>query len=385
MMHRRKLLYYGMVSTATCLINSSLIHPVTAKTKVTKIYDWIFLYWMPYDNNLARFAQPVMQMLTQSVPNDNMLVCVQSDRFGEQQLQRHIITHNNIYTQKLNTGDSGDEQVFADYLKYAKTQFQAQRWVIVFLGHGGSLAEISPDDHPYPNRGNKWMNIHKLSKIITNFNQQVNNKLELVFFQNCNKGTIEVNYTLRNTVKYTLSSQLLLGAPNYYYQQLFTYLSQNTQVNGAELAMKIMEFEQKDMYHSYTLTNNQNLGKLPSKINPLIDAIVKSNIGKIDLNTIKTYIYLGERYTDSLQFFQYLTNESGVNQQLYQDLADFIQTKMIYKVQQGGTLLENRDKYKDFCGLGIFLPSHQQELDKYRYLQVFNDLKLTQLFKKVLL
>lgn len=283
-MKRRKFLNYGALGSASFLFEMSMLNHkhtdafLSANMSNKKRYDWIILYWMPYDNNLSRFGYPILEMLTKGVQTENLLVAVESDFSGAQQLSRHLITKGKINREKLDTANSADEKVFAKYLSWAKSQFQAEKWAIVFLGHGGCLDEISPDENPELGAipVTKWMNIKKLSDIVSSFNREVENRVELVFLQNCNKGTIEVLYTFRDTAKYTLSSQRLLGAPNYYYEQLFQFLGNHPEINGGQLAQKIMQFETTNMSHSYTATNNEAVRNLPAKINPLIDSIMSS-------------------------------------------------------------------------------------------------------------
>lgn len=350
------------------------------------MYDWIFLYWMPYDNNLSRFGNPILQMLTKGVQNENILVVVESDFSGAKQLSRNVITKGNIDTQKLETANSADEKVFAEYLSWAKSKFEAKKWAIVFLGHGGCLDEISPDKNPEPGTDleTKWMNIKKLSDVIANFNREVDNRVELVFLQNCNKGTIEAHYTFRDAAKYTLSSQILLGAPNYYYEPVFQFLGRHPEVNGGQLAEKIMEFEPRNMYYSYTVTNNDAVGKLSAKINPLIDSILSADIKSISKSKFKTYSYIDEQFVDVVSFFKTITKQAGAAQQKCKEFLEFFNQSMIYKLQQNGSILGSSSEHQTLSGLGMFLPTSRQELEKYRYLQVYSDLKLVELFDAIL-
>lgn len=390
-MNRRKLIQYGALSSASLLANMALLtqKPMVAFSSKNmsnkRIYDWIFLYWMPYDNNLSRFGIPILQMIKRGVKSENILALVESDFSGAEQLSRHLITQGNINTQKLETANSADEEVFAEYLNWAKSQFDAKKWAIVFLGHGGCLDEISPDEHPEigANSDTKWMNIKKLSDVLVNFNREVNNRVELVFFQNCNKGTIETHYTFRDTAKYTLSSQKQLGAPNYYYEPLFQFLGRHPEVNGGQVAAKIIEFEPRHMYYSYTATNNDAIRNLPTKVNPLIDSILSANIKYFPKNELKTYGYMDEQYVDVISFFQTLTKQASAAQEKYNEFVSFFNNSIIYKLQQNGTLLGSRSKHKSLCGLSILLPN-KRELEKYRYLQVYSDLKLAQLFDAIL-
>lgn len=390
-MKRRKLLQYSALGSASFLGNLILLsqnQPDIIATSMSnkRLYEWIFLYWMPYDNDLSKFGRSIMDMLAKSVNSDNILVAIQSDFSGAKKISRNILTKGNISTQSLNTANSASEEAFSEYLNWAKSQFQAKKWAIVFLGHGGRLDEISPDEHPEPglNLKTQWMNIQKLSGLIANFNQQVGKRVELVFFQNCNKGTIEANYTFRDTAKYTLSSQLLLGVPNYYYEQLFNFLGRQPEISGGQLAEKIMEFESSDMYHSYTAINNRAITQLSAKINPLIDAVLAANIKNINLSNLTTYKYMGERFVDVVSFFQTITNQSGANQNRYNEFVDFLNNSIIYKVKRNGTLFRPIPEYENFSGLGIFFPESKQELEKYRDFQAFEDLKLLKLFDAII-
>jgi Clostripain family len=377
-------------------------HKYMLGSMVKNHYDWILLYWMPYDNNLSRFGQPIIEMLSKGVKSDNILVIVQSDFSGSAQLSRTIINQGKIDTQYLETADSSSEEVLTEYLTWAQSKFQAKRWAIVFLGHGGTLMEISPDEHPTSPLISeiRWMNLQKINQVIFNFNQSVNGNLELLFFQNCNKGNIEVHYTFQNTAKYTLSSQIELGAPNYYYEQLLSYLRDNPDIDGAQLAKKIMDYERLDMYHSLTLTNNIYFRYLPEKFNFVINSIlqadlvpVKSFISSIlfpkansaNNSILESYHNSGETFVDLGYFLQKLTRLSGADRSACNDLLFFLKNFIIQRVQQNGELFSPkiRDMYKNLSGLGLFLPTNHQKLEKYLYLSVYSDLKLVDLFNAV--
>ncbi|MEG3932138.1 clostripain-related cysteine peptidase [Microcoleus sp. T3_B1] len=365
-------------------------------------YDWILLYWMPYDNNLSRFGQPIIQMLSKGVKNDKVLVVVQSDFSGSAQVSRSIISAGKVDTQYLETADSSSPEVLSEYLTWAQSQFQAKRWAIVFLGHSGTLMEISPDEHPTSPYISeiRWMNLQKINQVIFNFNQSVKGNLELLFFQNCNKGNIEVHHTFQNTAKYTLSSQLQLGAPNYYYEQSLSYLSDYPDIDGSQLAKKIMDYERPDMYHSLTLTNNHYFRYLPEKVNVVIDSILQADIAPVKVfissilgpevnfsnnNTVVVYHSSGETFVDFANFLQKLTQLSGASPSACNDLLLFLNNFLIQRVQQHGELLDSRirHKYKNLSGLGLFLPRNRQKLEKYLYLSVYSDLKLVELFEAV--
>ncbi|HEY9295024.1 MAG TPA: clostripain-related cysteine peptidase, partial [Phormidium sp.] len=377
-MKRRETIQYLALSSASFftsidvdkkLVNGNWL----AGNKPRKNYDYILLYWMPYDNNLSRFGQPIIEMLSKGVQSDKVLVIVQSDLSNAKQLSRNIITKGNINVQYLETADSSSENVLNDYLSWALSQFQAKHWVIVFLGHGGSLMEISPDNNPNSSSISssepKWMNLQRISEVLSKFNRAVNGRLELLFFQNCNRGNIEVHYTFQNLAKYTLSSQIILAAPNYYYESLLNHLSYYPNLDGGQIAKKIMDFEPSGMYHSLTLTKNHYFHQLSEKLNPVIDSILRANTAavKIQINSalfpkksnseksvIEIYRSGGETFVDLANFILEITILSGADVTACNLFLSFLKNRLIERVQQNGKLFNPRirGRYQKFSGLG---------------------------------
>ncbi len=122
---------------------------------------------------------------------------------------------------------------------------------------------------------------------------------------------------------------------------------------------------------------------LATKINPLIDSIISSCTKKIKISELKTYDYMGEQFADIIYFFQLVTKIATIEQQ-YNDFVDFFNHLVIYSLRQNGQLLGiNAKYYQNLSGMGIFLPRSKQEIDKYRYLSVFSDIKLVELFHTI--
>lgn len=347
-------------------------------------YRWVFLYWMPYDNNLSRLKTPILKMIQAGVQSENMLVVVESDSWRQDKLSRHLFTKGKVDFESLAATNSASIKVFADYLRWAQSHFEAEKWAIVFLGHGGVVDELSPDDNPgpYPAPRPQWLNIEKLRTVIEEFDETVGRRVELLFLQNCCKGTIEAHYTFRHAARYTLSSQTVLGAPNYYYEPLFRFLGNHPDMDGAQLGQKIMAFERDDMYDGYTLTDNAAIEELPAKLNPLIKSVLAAETKPVDLlKMISGYghFYLNEYFVDALTFFKTLTKELAADPQTFTEFEQFYKSDLVCKFQQSP-----RTKYPHYSGLSLFYPFKKKELDLYSYLQVFSDLLLVDLYHYLL-
>ena len=342
-----------------------------------KIYDWIFLYWMPYDNDLSRFGSEIIEAIASGIRSKNILVAVEADFLDTPNITRYLLTQGETEIRELDRSDSASEDAFAEYLTWARSQFEAKHWAIVFLGHGGKTDEISPDIHSGVDGNSiQWMNIQSVADLILEFNQSIGDRIELFFFQNCNKGTLEAHSTISEVARYTLSSQKLLGAPNYYYPNLFQWLGENPEISGEEVARKIEEYERSDMYSSYTVTDNSIFLQLKRYFVPLIDAVLAANLQNIELHRIPTYAYFDEFQADAIEFFTAIVEQSNADRQIFENFIDFIEQSTIH-------LPNPQEDAQNLSGLGLFVPTHRQQLDRYRNWQTYTDLKLIELFDAI--
>jgi Clostripain family len=403
-------LFFPLIRSVQSIQEEAIAQNIDTSSGLTLIennhYDWIFLYWIPYDNNLSRYVAPILQMLQQGAQSDKVLVLAETDARQTESLSRHQITQNTIQTDLLEIQDSGNEENFADYLSWAKSSFSAHKWAIFILGHGGKLDEISLDSHPNSEdvQTSKWMSLKELGDIISEFNQAIENRLELIFLQNCNRGNLETNYSFRKIECPILSSQVLLGAPNYYYEMLLKDVGTMPQINGKELAQKIMNFEREDMYHSFTLTHSGLLSELPNYFNPWVESVLNGDIDAvknfIELSLTESfsaaensapkiltlYHYMNESFVDLIEFVEAISQVSKLEIDQYLNLTHFIKDSLLIRVQQGGKLLlpRVRSRYQHFCGLGLLLPTKIEELELYRQLPVYVDLHLFKLFETLM-
>lgn len=345
-------------------------------------YEWLLFYWMPYDNDLWRYGPPIVQMLARGAQGENTLVVVVSDLSGEDYLTRRIITKGEIAeTHQLPTADSSSVQIYAEQLEWIRSRFDANRWAAIFLGHSGRLDEVSPDEQPLEGKRSwiQWMNIVQLADVLSGFNRSLDNRMELLFLQNCCKGTIEVHYSFRNSAKFTLSSQTVLGAPNYYYERLLGSLVDNPYITGAELAARVMKFERDDMYNGYTVTDNQALAILPSKIEPLVEAILRSGLTTVRISELDSYDYAGYRLVDAVAFFRLLATQTGVDPRTLDGFVSFLTTSVICRYRESP-----KTRYRGLSGLSLLLPSSREQLERYSYMEAFSELKLIDLLDGLL-
>lgn len=342
---------------------------------------------MPYDNDLVRFGEPIIEMLARGTRNSEVVVVVQSDYFGDTKMRRRTLINGATREMNITEEDSSNISALSAYLDWAYQTFDAEHWAVIVVGHGGRVNEVSPDDHGSTRQTRTWMRVDQFANIVSRFNQVTNKRVELLFFQNCNKATLEVVYEARNCARYTLASQLTLGAPNYYYEGFLERLKEPS-VNGFKAASAIIESERADMYHTLTLVDNRVVEHVPAKLSRLIQPLLGDNSLAADLSTISTIHYFGERCCDVLTLFDYLSKNVSQASNAFAEFADFLKSSVIAYYKTGGELYGGHhfnNKYsEELCGLSLYLPETRHAISNYSSLALYQGADLVSLYKGIL-
>jgi len=387
---RRNFLKYAALSSICCtgILGSYSSGSTIAKSEPARArQDWVILYWMPYDNDLVDFGEPIIEMLSQATKSSNALVIVQSDDFGNTKMRRRILSNGVIQEIGITEEDSSNISTFSAYLKWADETFDAKHWAIIILGHGGQVNEISPDDHDSDNKKRTWMSVAQLASAVNVFNQSTKGRVELLFFQNCNKATLEVIYETRHCARYTLASQLLLGAPNYYYEGFLKRLNKPL-ISGSEAALAIMESESPDMYHTLTLVDNKTLRNLTPKLSRLIKLLLNNRTIHVDISTLSPIHYFGEQCCDVLILFRELSRNINQANHAFIELENFLKSSVIAHYKTGGQFYGSRHfknhTFQKYCGLSLYLPKTKHDIQRYSSLALYQKLDLVNLYKRIL-
>lgn len=385
-MRRRSFCRYVALGSASFVgrYSSSAMIPNSSQSKSR--HPWVILYWMPYDNDLVRFGEPIIEMLARGTRNSKAVVVVQSDYFGDTKMRRRTLIDGATREMNITEEDSSNISAFSTYLDWAYQTFDAEHWAVIVVGHGGKVNEVSPDDHGSTRQTRTWMRVDQFTNAVSHFNQATDRRVELLFFQNCNKATLEVVYEARNCARYTLASQLALGAPNYYYEGFLKRLKEPS-VNGLKAATAIIESERADMYHTLTLVDNHVVEHVPAKLSRVIQPLLGDHSRAIDLSTFSSIHYFGERCCDVLTLFSYLSKNISQASNAFAEFADFLKSSVIAYYKTGGELYGgrhfNNDYSEEFCGLSLYLPETRQAISNYSSLALYQKADLVSLYRRI--
>jgi hypothetical protein len=256
-------------------------------------FDWLLIYYMPYDNNLSPLATTILNQFKIDHPNKKIGVTLQTDLAGPGGMTRYAI-NDLIDSIKMDDEYSGRSQSLDSYLAWVSSKFKARHYCIVLLNHGGTMNQYGLDEYPEEN----WLTISSVAESIKKFNAQVGiSRLDLLFEQVCARATLENLYEFRDISHFTLASQTLVPAPGYYYTSLVKNLTSQTASTGSELADLIVKNERSDMYYSYSLVDNSKWPGWSRRLNNYIKTIETAGV-RIDTEKLKIISYWHDLYWD---------------------------------------------------------------------------------------
>jgi hypothetical protein len=258
-----------------------------SKSKV----DWLLIYFIPYDNDLSYLGNSIVEKLKHGA-SSSTAVCVLADFDDANGIHRYSFNGKNSTKTVLSSEILSSSKTIRAYLNWIRHSFEAKHCAFFFLNHGGVLTDIGLDRTPTTN----YCHIQTLEKEIELFNRKNRKIPDLLFLQVCAHGTIEAAYEFKSSARYTLYSQHVLGAPNSYYTGIMNELNQGTILNGKDLANKIITFDGRDLYSSYTLVNNDNMLRFSEVLEKSCKEMVADS--SVDEGHLVSYTYFGEKYWD---------------------------------------------------------------------------------------
>ncbi len=359
---------------STCVFGQGLPKTVNDSTAAKPRYDWGIVYYMSYDNNLDAFGAHIIARIEEGIKSRNVVAAVQADFTENKGMQRYAITSEGIRKISLDSEDSADADQVIAYLQWFVAAFPCRKYVFTFLNHGGKVDEMCNDRNPQTEEKH-WISGNVLGQQLRKFITKGDLHVELLFLQQCGRGSIENLYSFRGTAKYVMSSPINVGAPNTYYSSLHQWLANHTDATGESIARKIAEEDSDFMI--YSCARGNKLNELAKQLNRAIQPFLeKKNLRTPDLPRV-IYSGGGESVVDLRAYLQVLaeSNETASTQvtafRKWLDSEFF--TSIFFKSA-------HRHLKESHCGLSLFVPSHSEDIQRYGYLDLYKDSKLSALW-----
>ena len=358
--------------TASCLAQGTEAMPQEATAQYD--YDWVFVYYMAYDNNLEACGRPIIDMLGKGVTSDRTAVVVSADFRNANGMERYVLTKDadseqGFAEEKTQLEEEGmaEEETLQAEMTWVAENMKAKKYAIVFLNHGGRLGEMSYDERPGKEGGQNWLYPPEVAKVLAKFRRDVSGEVELMFYQQCGKGTLENYHAMKDVAKWVMGSQTVVGAPNYYYTKAIQAVCDDPSVDGAAVAKLFTNHETPNMFTTYTTMDTAALAVLPAKVDAVLKPILAIE-GKIELPSMsrefRPCFNFGrdELMFDGIALLDGLYSANELDQAPLEVFKSFVKDELIsnHRVSPMREGLAG-----SWCGFSIFFPTQLSTLEKY--------------------
>lgn len=296
--------------------------------------DWLLVYYAPYDNNLSQYSDSILTQLESARKYENVQIVLQVDQSNSLGMFRYTIASNGTIIDTIPSEESTSGKELSNYLKWAADNFPSRHSAVFFLDHGGGLNEVGQDLQP----DSTFLTTASIQKALKKFNKRRNANVDLLYLQVCAKASIEPLYEFRDVAQFTLASQQLLGAPNYYYSETIKSLSTQPECTGTDLAKAIAVNDREDMFESLTCIDNSQFSLIRTEFSKLVKELEKKS--QINFNKAPLHFdYANDRYWDLIDFLNCLDLQTPEEIAARDTLITSIQQHLIafHHVPQGNT------------------------------------------------
>jgi hypothetical protein len=206
--------------------------------------------------------------LASSDANVNYLVL--RDRIDTEACYYKIDESNNlVQLQRLGEQNMGSSGTLSNFIKYAKENYPAERYITAFYDHGGGWMGTCLD----ASSSNDWLTAYEIESALS-----LSGGVDMVLFTApCLMASVETAYQVRNTCDFYIGSEDLSGFL-YWSEMMHSFdklIKANPDISTEELAIKVIDLHSKNIADNPTLTmsavKTANLKELVEDMNDVFN------------------------------------------------------------------------------------------------------------------
>ena len=254
------------LASSVLLLCTALTAPVLAGALAnnTPAASWTLMFYLDADNDLERPLIKNLEDMLKVGSSDavNIIVLAARHPRGDRKYSNDAVANlPNWTTTKLlrvehnklqeiadwGETDMGNPATLARFLKGATEGFPAQRYGLIIGDHGMAWAGVAVDE----SSDDDSLSVDELAGAIAGVTKTTG-RFELLGFDACVMGNLEVAKTLAPAARYMVASEEIEPADGWDYEPLLAALTRTPTMDGAALGRVIV-----DTYHNYYLKSPQ--------------------------------------------------------------------------------------------------------------------------------
>jgi hypothetical protein len=345
------------------------------------------LIYMAADNNLTPYADKDLERIIQASIHSDMHIIVQLDRnqyVDATHTFRYVIEKGQIaYEEDLGETNGGDPRVLRKFIEDSIALYPSEKLIVILWSHGLGIDDSDP--YPKVERKRYYVPEEEIQEIAFSYDDTANDfldnlelqkalsvsvEIDILGFDACLMGMIEIAYQLKEQTKVMVASQHLEPAEGWDYERILGELDTSSPVN--EMGKQLILFH--DEYHGSKEENVTKAAIDTDVINRAVDAldtfaeVLRAALKEGDQrenkqalrNTLENSQFFGRRdYVDLIDFVEKVKSRLAIkNLEIHADNLVSLLKKMIVANHTIGYFMN------DAHGISIYFPNHVRPMKK---------------------
>jgi hypothetical protein len=217
----------------------------------TQDREWTFMVYLDADNNLESAGIKDINEMETVGSSNALAITVQIDRISGYdssnqnwtETRRYYITKdNNMETinsnllENLGEQNMGDKNTLTSFVTWAIQTYPANHYALILWDHGGGYPGVCWDD----TNNEDYLTMLELKEALANIYNGASRKIDVLAFDACLMGMIEVVYQIRNYVSYMVASEETEPGDGYPYNLILAELAASPSMTPERLATTIV-------------------------------------------------------------------------------------------------------------------------------------------------
>ena len=196
--------------------------------------SWTFLVYMAADNTLSSYAADDLSemMSIGSTGNLNIVVLYDSVENGDSVIY-YIERGQRIVMEELGEVNMGSPSTLEYFLNWSLKKYDTAHYFLDFWDHGNFYGGICLDH-------GDWLTLREMRRAILNVENSTGKMIDVVGFDACRMGIVEVFYSLRNATNYVVASEKDEPASGWPYDWILGNIENKTPEKVANLVVDEM-------------------------------------------------------------------------------------------------------------------------------------------------
>jgi len=244
--------------------------------------DWTVAVYMCADNDLAQFATRNLEEMKRVPFSDKVSIVVEVDRPYET-AKRYLVEPGRLtLIEDLGEIDMCNPQEIVDFGQFVKQAYPADRYYVVMWDHGTGWVTGPRRSFGVDWTSNNTVGISdgELENAVGEFSQALGQKIDVLTFDACLMGMVEVACELTESVKFLLTSEHWVPIEGMPYEKILGILTSSPGIGADAFSRKMVDAyvaHYQGRYVNMSLVKIDEMGTLKNAVK---DLITEFGVGK---------------------------------------------------------------------------------------------------------